>query len=288
MEPVSYQSHPELRRPVLISAFGGWNDAGDAATLALGHLGGVFDAQEFASIDPEEFFDFQAHRPTVRLEEGDIRSVQWPSTTFSHASLPGTDRHVVLLAGTEPSMRWRTFTGSILDVARDAGVEFVITLGALLAGRPHTRPIRVSGFSWDRELAERLGLGPSRYEGPTGIVGVFADACRRAGIPSVSLWAWVPHYLQGTPSPRAALEIVRRLRALLDCEIDVADLEDASRTYDERVEEAVRSDPDIVANVAELERHTDAEDIEDLPSREELAAEVERFLREQGPPPDER
>jgi proteasome assembly chaperone (PAC2) family protein len=195
--------------------------------------------------------------------------------------VPGADRDVILLLGIEPSMRWATFCRLILDVAQSNGVELLVALGALLAGRPHTRPIRVTGSASTPELASRFGLASPRYEGPTGIAGVVIDACRREGIDAVTLWGWVPHYLQGGPSPTAALALLQRLGALLEFGIDLSDLEQKARAHDERVSEAVRTDPDIVATVEELERQADAEDLDDLPSGEELAAEVERFLRNQ-------
>lgn len=281
MEPVTYHSRPNLRRPVLICSFAGWSDAGDAASSALDFLATAWGATKLASIDPEEFFDFQAHRPRVAVVEGGIRRIDWPATEFTWAAIPGADRDVVLLKGIEPSMRWRAFTEAVLDVCRTTGVELVVSLGALLAGRPHTRPIKVTGTASEPALADRLSLMISRYEGPTGIIGVLIDACRRAGIPAVSLWAWVPHYLQGTPSPPAALELVRRLGRLLDFGTDTAELEKASLAYADRVAEAVGSDPDITADVRELERQADEEDLENLPTAEELGAEVERFLRDQ-------
>jgi proteasome assembly chaperone (PAC2) family protein len=281
MSALAYQSRPQLRRPFLVAAFGGWGDAGDAATSAVAYLHNTWKAQTFASIDPEEFFDFQAHRPLVRLTEEGIREIVWPVTEFSYARVPGTDRDAVLLNGTEPSMRWATFTSHVLDVARTTGVELVVSLGALLAGRPHTRPIRVTGGATTPELATRYGLSTSRYEGPTGILGILADGCRKADLEAVTLWGWVPHYLSGTPSPTGALAILQRLGALLDISIDLSDLEARARSHESSVAEAVRSDPDIAATVEDLERQADAEDMDGLPSGEELAAEVERFLRDQ-------
>jgi proteasome assembly chaperone (PAC2) family protein len=280
MEALVYQSRPELRRPVLVAAFEGWNDAAEAATGAIAYLTQTWDAVTFASIDPEDFFDFQAHRPMVSVNEEGIRDIRWPATEFAYASLPGADRDIVLLSGVEPSMRWPTFTKLVLDVAHTAGVEMVVTLGALLAGRPHTRPIRVTGTASTPDIATRFGLATPRYEGPTGILGVVMDGARRANVDAVGLWAWVPHYVQGSPSPKATLGLVQRLSALLDFSMDLSDLEKRARTYEERIDEAVRSDPDIATTVEELERQADAED-EDIPSGEELAAEVERFLRDQ-------
>jgi proteasome assembly chaperone (PAC2) family protein len=281
MSALAYRSRPQLRNTFVVVAFEGWSDAGDAATSAVGYLKGKWNAQEFASIDPEEFFDFQAHRPLVRLNDQGIREITWPSTAFSYASVPGSDRDAVLLSGIEPSMRWATFTDLLLEVCEFTGADIVVGLGALLAGRPHTRPVRVTGTATTPELATRFGISTPRYEGPTGILGIIADACRRRDLDCVSLWGWVPHYLQGSPSPSAALAILQRLSGLLDITIDLSDLESRSRAHESRVADAVRSDPDIAATVEELERQADAEDMNDLPSGEELAAEVERFLRNQ-------
>lgn len=281
MTALSYHSRPELKRPVMLVAFQGWSDAGEAATSSIGYLRDLWDATTFASVDPEDFFDFQAHRPQVRISEEGMREITWPATEFAFAEVPGADRHVVLLQGIEPSMRWRSYCELVLDVARTCGVELFVALGALLAGRPHTRPIRVTGSASTPELAARFGLAQPRYEGPTGIAGVVIDACRRADIDAVTLWGWVPHYLQGGPSPTAALALLQRLGALLDLSIDLSDLEQKARTHDERVSEAVRSDPDIIATVEELERQADAEDMNEIPTGEELAAEVERDLRNQ-------
>ncbi|MGH2758595.1 MAG: PAC2 family protein [Actinomycetota bacterium] len=281
MPALSYQSRPELRRPVMVVAFQGWSDAGEAATSSIGYLHELWNAQVFASIDAEDFFDFQAHRPLVRINEEGIREITWPRTEFAHASVPGAERDVVLLSGIEPSMRWPTFCDLVLDVAGTCHVELLVALGALLAGRPHTRPIRVTGSASTPDLASRFGLATPRYEGPTGIAGVVIDVCRRSGLDAVTLWSWVPHYLQGSPSPPASLALLQRLTTLLELPVDLADLEQRARAHDARVSEAVSSDPNIIATVEELERQADAEDLDEIPSGEELAAEVERFLRNQ-------
>lgn len=265
----------------MVVAFQGWSDAGESATSAIAYLHELWGAKVFASIDPEDFFDFQAHRPLVRINEEGIREITWPRTEFAHASVPGAERDVVLLSGIEPSMRWPTFCDLVLDVARTSGVELLVALGALLAGRPHTRPIRVTGSASTPDLASRFGLATPRYEGPTGIAGVVIDVCRRNELDAVTLWSWVPHYLQGSPSPAASLALLQRLATLLDLSIDLSDLEQRARAHDTRVNEAVSSDPNIMATVEELERQADAEDLDEIPSGEELAAEVERFLRDQ-------
>ena len=282
------ESHPTLNRPVLVTAFRGWNDGGQGASLAAQHLVTTWDAEKFADIDPEGFFDFQATRPRVTLVDGLTRHIDWPENVFFHAS-PGGERDVVLLVGTEPNVRWRTFTDLVVDLAQDLGIDLIVSLGALLADVPHTRPAPVTGAGSDPELVERLGLQASRYEGPTGIVGVLHDACRQAGIPSVSFWAAVPHYVSLAPSPRAALALCDRLTALLAMPIDVAELEAMVEGYTSHVTEAVSSDEDAVAYVDELEQRADLIEEEDVPSGESIAAELTRFLREReegDSPPD--
>ena len=272
---------PELERPVLVAAFRGWNDGAQAASLAAGYLAKTWGAERFAEVDPENFFDFQAARPHVSLEEGLTRRIDWPETVFYHARPEGLDRDVVLLLGIEPNLRWRTFTDLVVGLAEDLGIELLITLGALLADVPHTRPAPVTGSATDKELVERLGLSASRYEGPTGIVGVLHDVCGKRGIPSASLWAAVPHYVSLTPSPRGALALCERLGSVLGIEIDAAELEEAAANYEEQVSEAVASDEETAAYVDELERRSDQlDDATELPSGDALAAELTRFLRE--------
>jgi proteasome assembly chaperone (PAC2) family protein len=272
---------PELTRPVLIGAFRGWNDGAQAASLAAGYLAKTWEAERFADLDPEEFFDFQATRPHVSLEEGMTRRIDWPETAFYHARPDGIDHDIVLLLGIEPNLRWRTFADLLIDLTRELGVEMMITLGALLADVPHTRPSPVTGSASDPDLVQRLGLSASRYEGPTGIVGVLHDACKRAEIPSASLWAAVPHYVSLTPSPRAAVALCDRLGDLIGVEIEVAELEEAAASYEEQVSAAVASDEETAAYVEELEQRADSlEESSDLPSGDALAAELTRFLRE--------
>jgi proteasome assembly chaperone (PAC2) family protein len=280
-EELRIHSRPELEKPVLLAAFRGWNDGAQAASLAAGYLAKTWDAEQFAEIDPEDFFDFQATRPHVSLEDGLTRRIEWPETGFYHARPEGLDRDVVLLLGIEPNLRWRTFTELVIGLATELEVELMITLGALLADVPHTRPAPVKGSASDSELVERLGLSASRYEGPTGIVGVLHDACREAGIPSASLWVAVPHYVSLTPSPRAAVALCERLGSLIGVDIDVDELEEAAQSYEEQVSEAVASDEETASYVEELERRTDSiEESSDLPSGDALAAELTRFLRE--------
>ena len=274
-------SRPELEQPVLLAAFRGWNDGAQAASLAAGYLAKTWGAEQFAEVDPEDFFDFQATRPHVSLEDGLTRRIDWPETGFYHARPEGLDRDIVLLLGIEPNLRWRTFTDLVVGLAQDLDVELMITLGALLADVPHTRPAPVTGSASDEELVQRLGLSASRYEGPTGIVGVLHDACRQADIPSASLWAAVPHYVSLTPSPRAAVALCERLGSLIGVEVDVDELEEAAQSYEEQVSEAVASDEETASYVEELERRADSiEESSDLPSGDALAAELTRFLRE--------
>ncbi len=273
-----------LERPVLIGAFRGWNDGGQAATLAAGYLARLWGAKKFADIDPELFVDFQATRPMVSLEEGRTRKIEWPENTFYRARIPGADRDAILLVGVEPNYRWRTFSEIVTDLARDLGVELAVTLGALVADVPHTRPSPVTGAATDPQLVDELGLQLSRYEGPTGIVGVLLDSCRRVGIPSVSLWAAVPHYVQLAPSPPAAKALCERLAGVLATDIDVTELTEASEEYVEQVSQAVATDTETAGYVEELERRTDSldwlEESDDLVSGDALAAEITRFLRE--------
>ena len=272
---------PELTRPILVAAFRGWNDGAQAASLAAGYLAKTWGAERFAEVDPENFFDFQAARPHVSLEEGLTRRIDWPETVFYHARPEGLDRDVVLLLGIEPNLRWRTFTDLVVGLAEELGIEMLITLGALLADVPHTRSAPVTGSATDKELVERLGLSASRYEGPTGIVGVLHDVCGKRGIASASLWAAVPHYVSLTPSPRGALALCERLGSVLGIEIEAGELEEAAANYEEQVSEAVASDEETAAYVDELERRSDQlEDATELPSGDALAAELTRFLRE--------
>ena len=266
---------------MLVAAFRGWNDGAQAASLAASFLAQALEARRFADIDPEEFFDFQATRPHVALEEGLTRRIDWPETVFYHGSIPGTERDAVLALGIEPNLRWRTFSEEIVELAGDFGVELVVTLGALLADVPHTRPAPVTGSATDPKLVEELGLASSRYEGPTGIVGVVHDACRAAELPSASLWAAVPHYASLAASPKAALALCERLAGLLGTQFDLGDLERASEAYEQQVSEAVASDEETEAYVRQLEERRDALGDElDVPSGESLAAELTRFLRE--------
>jgi proteasome assembly chaperone (PAC2) family protein len=275
---------PTLRRPILIAAFKGWNDGGQGASSAAEHLVDLWDAKRFAEIDPELFLDFQAVRPNVVLEEGTTRRIEWPENAFYHAPIPGLDRDAVILLGVEPSYRWRTFVGLVTGLAQELGVEMVVSLGALLADVPHTRPSPVTGSASDPQLVEQLGLQLSRYEGPTGIVGVLHDGFQQAGVGSVSLWAAVPHYVSLAPSPRAARALCERLGDLLGMPVDVEELVASEEDYAAQVSAAVSSDAETQSYVEELERRADTLDMlieaDDLPTGESLAAELTRYLRE--------
>jgi proteasome assembly chaperone (PAC2) family protein len=268
-----------------VVAFEGWNDAGDAATLAVRYLAETWGARRFATLDPEDFYDFTTTRPQVRLVDGVTREIDWPANELWAASVPGTGRDVVLLRGVEPQLKWRTFCGAILDVAETLRVELAVTVGALLADVPHTRPVRVTGSAHDLELATSLGLQRSQYEGPTGILGVLHDAFSRTGIPSASLWASVPHYVHQVPSPKAALALVERSAALLGARVNPVELRVAADTYVREVSARVADDEDATAYVAQLEEADDFEQEAEaadppLPSADSLAAEVEHFLRD--------
>jgi proteasome assembly chaperone (PAC2) family protein len=281
MDHVHWDDRPKLRRPVLVAAFEGWNDAADAASTAARYLKERWGARPFATIDPEEFFDFSSTRPQVRLTAGLQREIVWPLTELSAAALPDTGRDVVVLVGSEPQLRWRTFAAEVVAVATELGAEMVVTLGALLADVAHTRPVRVTGTAADPELVARLGLERSTYEGPTGIVGVLHDAFRTARLQSASLWAAVPHYVAATPSPKATLALVRRTASLLSTPVTTDDLEQRALDYERQVSEVVATDDDVAAYVRRLEQSADADDPLELQSGDALAAELERFLREQ-------
>jgi proteasome assembly chaperone (PAC2) family protein len=287
MQPLQWDYRPDgLRAPAMACAFKGWNDAADAASTALTHVISAADARQFARIDPEDFYDFQNTRPRIRLIDGQARSIEWPDVKLFEARIPRAPRDLVLLIGTEPSYRWRAFTSLIVELAESIGVQLVVTLGALLADVPHTRPINVTGLASDPALVARLGLSPSSYEGPTGIVGVLHGACHTGGLPSASLWAAVPHYVAAAPNPRAALALVRKLEGLVGVAIDGTALESAAVDYDRQVNAAVQSDPDVQAFVERLERAAGEEGEEqELPSGDSIARDLQRFLRQRGEEP---
>lgn len=287
MPPLRWESRPDgLRAPALVCAFRGWNDAGDAASAALGYVSTALGAERFLTVDPEEFYDFQATRPKVRLVDGRHREIEWPQVELFAARVPRAPRDLLFLVGPEPSMRWRSFTDLVCELCDVLGVQLVVSLGALLADVPHTHPVPIVGMASDESLVRRLGLGPTNYEGPTGITGVLHGAVHDAGLPCASLWASVPHYVAAAPNPKAALALVRRLESLVGVTIDAAELEDAAADYDRQVSLAVQSDPEVQAFVERLEEAAAKEEdgaIGDLPSGDVLAREFQRFLRQRGP-----
>jgi proteasome assembly chaperone (PAC2) family protein len=304
---VRWNAEPNLSRPALIAGFSGWNDAADAATDAIRWLARTCPARQFASLDAEEYIDFQASRPTVELVDGVVRNVSWPQLTFSAGSPSPATRDLVLMLGVAPNLKWRSFCDDVIDVARKTGCELIVTVGALLGDTPHTRPIQCTGSATDEVLAARLGMQRSRYEGPTGIVGVLHDAVRRGGFPSASIWAPVPHYVATPPNPKATRAILEKLRQLLDLDLDLTELDIAASAWERSVSEVVAGDPDVASYVERLETRFDTQaddpgwldtddeiaeldvdddddddwfDEDDLPSGESLAQDFERYLRE--------
>lgn len=287
MQSLHWEHRPDgLRAPAMVCAFTGWNDAGDAASAALQFVGSSLSASRFATIDPEEFFDFQAARPTVRITDGRTREISWPETEFYAARVPRAPRDLVLLQGPEPSMRWRTYCRQIVDLAEALGVQMVVTLGSLLADVPHSVPVSITGLASDDALIDRLDLRGATYEGPTGITAVLHDACAAAGIPSASLWASVPHYVAAAPNPKAALALTRKLEGLVGVSVDASELEEAATDYERQVSLAVQSDPEVQAFVERLEQAAQEEASgadPTVPSGDVLAREFQRFLRQRGP-----
>jgi len=280
-----------LRRPILIMAFSGWNDAAEAATTAVRYLATSLRAEKFAEIDPEEFYHFGLSRPFVRFKSGSEteREVIWPATEFSVAQSPDLARDFIVGVAAEPHLKWRTYCQTVLELARRSQVTLVLTLGALLAEVPHTRPVRLVGGASDPELAARLQVRPTRYEGPTGIVGVLNTICRDEGMATASLWANVPHYISGIENPKATLALIRRVLPLLGATLDLGDLDEAGRQFEQNLKEIVSQNAKIAGYIAKLESR-DVEDesetssqVSDLPPASELVAEIEQFLRQQRP-----
>jgi predicted ATP-grasp superfamily ATP-dependent carboligase len=286
MQPLIWDHKPSgLRNPTMVCAFQGWNDAGDAASGATSYLATELEAKRFASIDIEEFYDFQANRPRIQLSGEHGRKISWPSVEMYEARSPAGERDLVLVQGVEPSMRWKTFSALLVDLAEALSVKLVITLGALLADVPHSRPVSMTGIASDPALLDRLGLQTSSYEGMTGIVGVVHSACTDAGLPTASIWASVPHYVAAAANPKATLALLRKLEQIAGPSVELSELELAATEYERQVGLAVQSDPDIQAFVERLERDAESEEDlgpEDLPSGESLAREFQRFLRQRG------
>jgi predicted ATP-grasp superfamily ATP-dependent carboligase len=286
MPPLIWDRRPdELRAPAMICAFQGWNDAGDSASGALAFLARALNASRFARMDSQEFYDFQTNRPRIRLNEGSVEEIVWPTVEIYEAMAPRATRDLVLVQGVEPSMRWRAFSAHLIDLAEALGVQVIVTLGALLGDVAHSRPVALTGHASDPSLVSRLGVKPSSYEGPTGILGVLHSACLQAGLPSASIWAVVPHYVAAATNPKAALALVRRVEGLVGVSVDVSELELTSAEYEHQVGLAVQSDPEIQAFVERLEQETDAEaerSPSEVPDGDTLAREFQRFLKQRG------
>jgi proteasome assembly chaperone (PAC2) family protein len=275
---------PHLRSPILVCAFRGWNDAAAAASTALASIANDLEGEQIAYIDPEDYFDFQSTRPTITMDEGQTRRIEWPENNVIAVRVPTADRDLVLFDGTEPNLRWRTFSETITTVADALGVEMVITLGALIAEVSHTLPVPITGLASSQELVEELELERSSYEGPTGIVGVVHDLCRQNGLDSASLWAAVPHYVAAVPNPKAALALLRRLEGLTGIAVEASELEEETADYEEQIGRAVAANPEIEELVARIEaEQVDLLDEEgELPNADTLAREFQRFLRQRG------
>jgi proteasome assembly chaperone (PAC2) family protein len=285
---VIWRDRPQLRAPVMVCAFKGWNDAGEAASAAVSFINDRFESNEVARLDPEEFYDFTAVRPTVRLTDGTTREIDWPENTVWAAPVPGAEGDLVTFRGVEPSLRWRRFTDNVISVARELNVRKVITIGALLADVPHTRPVSITGIASDDGLLKRLGYDRTSYEGPTGIVGVLHHAFAEAGLPSASLWASVPHYVAAAPNPKVALALVRAFEGAAGVVVDATELEEAAADYERQVTAAVASDPEVKAFVERLESamdevEADSDSEQSLPSADAIASDFQRFLRQRGP-----
>ena len=277
MSDVPSRDLRDLNDPVVVVAFGGWNDAGSAATGALDHLSEAYEAESVFSIDPDDFYDFQVNRPEVRLNDDDERELDWPTTELRIAELPD-GRPLVLVHGLEPNLRWRQFCALITSALRSANVRRVHLLGALLADTPHTRPIPVSTSTGNRELMTSMGLAPSTYEGPTGIVGVLADSLERSGVPVLSSWAAVPHYVSHPPCPKATLALLSQLEQLLDTPLELGELPELARAWERGVDELAAEDSEVAEYVSSLEQQQDATDLPEA-SGDVIAAEFERYLR---------
>ncbi|MGQ0479550.1 MAG: PAC2 family protein [Pseudonocardia sp.] len=274
---------PHLHEPVVVAAFEGWNDAGDAASTAIEHLELSWDATPLAAIDPEDYYDFQVTRPTIHLVEGITRHIEWPTTRLSVCRPPGADHDVVLIRGIEPNMRWRAFCGELIDYLGQLTPTTVVTLGALLTDTPHSRPVPVTGTTYDTASASRFGLETSRYTGPTGIVGVFQDACVQAGIPAISFWAAVPHYVSQAPDPKAAVALLHRVEEVLDLEVPLGGLPAQAEAWERTVSEMADADDEVREYVRSLEERVESESTLPEASGDTIAADFERYLRRRGP-----
>ena len=277
----SAEDLPDLIESVVVVAFEGWNDAGDAATGVVEHLELIWDATPLAALDPEDYYDFQVNRPTVSLIDGVSRRIEWPTTRISVARPSGSSRDVVLVRGIEPNMRWRSFCAELIALLQELDVQTVVSLGALLADTPHTRPTPVTGSAYDDESAQAYGLETSRYEGPTGILGVFQDACVQAGLPAISFWAAVPHYVSQPPSPRATLALLRRVEEVLEIAVPVGTLPQQAEEWVQTVDEMANEDEEVVEYVRSLEERATEVDLSQA-NGDSIAREFERYLRRRG------
>ena len=285
MEPIIWEREPpDLRSPVLVASFSGWNDAANAASTALGAIAASLETELVAQIDPEEFFDFQANRPTIQIADGRMQGVEWPDNLIVAATAEGAERDLLLISGTEPSTRWRSFCNAVLDVAERCGVESVVTFGSLIADVAHTRPVPITGLASDDELIEQLGFEDVAYEGPTGVLGVFHAICRERGLTAASLWAAVPHYAAAVPNPKAGLALLRRLEGMIGIAVEASELEEAAGSFEKQVSQAVAANPEIREMVERLEEQQDEVagfSQEDVPSGDAIAQDFQRFLRQQ-------
>jgi proteasome assembly chaperone (PAC2) family protein len=276
---------PLLREPIMIVAFSGWNDAAEAASGAVEHLlSGWRDKSDdvlpelIAEVESEDFYDFQVNRPVVSIDESEIRSITWPSTQVFGMAIPSMKRDLVIVTGVEPSMKWKSFTSELLDLADDLEVSLIVSLGSLLADTPHTRPITVTGTGAHPSIAHRLGVSVSKYEGPTGILGIIQDGCMRRGIDAISLWAAVPHYASNAPSPKATLALINTLEEFLNIKIPLSDLPDRADAWEREVNDLAADDSDIADYVKALEESKDAAELPEI-SGDTIAKEFERYLR---------
>ena len=285
MDPIVWEREPpQLRSPVLVASFSGWNDAASAASTALGAIGASLETELVARIDPEEFFDFQANRPTIDISDGQLQGVEWPDNLIVAATATDAERDLLLISGTEPSLRWRTFCNSVLDVADACGVESVVTFGSLIADVAHTRPVPITGLATDETMIDQLGFEDVAYEGPTGVLGIFHAVCRERDIGAASLWAAVPHYAAAVPNPKAGLALLRRLEGMIGIAVEAGELEEAADAFEHQVSQAVAANPEIKEMVQRLEEQQDEVagfSQEDVPSGDAIAQEFQRFLRQQ-------
>ena len=285
MDPIVWEREPpQLRSPVLVASFSGWNDAASAASTALGAIGASLETELIARIDPEEFFDFQANRPTIEISDGELQGVEWPDNLIVAATAEDAERDLLLISGTEPSTRWRGFCNSVLDVAEACGVETVVTFGSLIADVAHTRPVPITGLATDGTMIDQLGFEDVAYEGPTGVLGIFHAVCRERGMSAASLWAAVPHYAAAVPNPKAGLALLRRLEGMIGIAVEATELEEAATAFEQQVTQAVEANPEIKEMVEHLEEQQDEVagfTQDDVPSGDAIAQEFQRFLRQQ-------